>query len=154
MQRSSKRAAATGAVVAMVISGAALVGVPGAQADDVSRQIAGTWRVTVQPSSGPSTAPFESIIAYTSSGSVIEVTSRAPASSGLGSWERLGSGRYATTFEKYRFSGTNYLGKTVIEEVSEVSPDGSRYTATATSTFLNSDGTRQVLSSTAVGERM
>ena len=154
MQRNSKRAVGMGAVAAMVISGAALVGVPGAQAEDVSRQIAGTWRVTVQPSNGPSTAPFESIIVYTSSGSVVEATSRAPASAGLGTWERVGAGRYASTFEKYRFAGATYLGKTVVEEVEEVSPDGSRYTATATSTILNADGTRQVFTSTAVGERM
>ncbi|HVE62953.1 MAG TPA: hypothetical protein VNB94_04035 [Mycobacteriales bacterium] len=154
MARTGIRAAATGAVATMAISGAVLTGLNGAHATD-SRQIAGTWQVTVQPDGAPSTAAFESTLVYTATGSVIETTSKAPASAGLGAWERLGSGRYAMTFQKYRFNGPTYVGKTVIEEVQYVSPDGSQYTGRATTTVYDAAGNVvATISATATGSRM
>ncbi len=60
----------------------------------------------------------------------------------LGTWKRLGSGRFTTTVEKYRFNGPMYIGKTVIHELQEPSADGSKYTGQATTTIVNNDGTR------------
>ena len=124
------------------------------QAADRGRQLAGTWRVTVQPDGAPASAAFESLLVYTSTGSVVETTSRAPSSAGLGVWDRRGGGRFAVVVEKYRFSGTTYVGRTVIEETSQVTPDGSRYTGRAVTTLLDAAGQVQTsFSSTATAVR-
>lgn len=151
---SSKRwqgaAVATAAVLALqgvVPSGAA-------QAHDRGRQLAGTWKVTVQPDGAPASAAFDSMLVYTSTGSVVETTSRAPSSAGLGVWDRRGAGRYSVVVEKYRFEGATYVGRTVIEETSRLAPDGARYTGRAVTTVLDASG--QVLrtfGSTATGVR-
>ena len=138
----------------MAISGVVLAGTGGAQAE-TSRQITGTWRVLVQPDGPPGAAPFESTLVYTSTGSVVEATSKAPTSAGLGTWERLGDGRYAMTVEKYRFNGPTYVGKTVIEETQQVEPDGSHYTGRAVTTVLDAAGNvLATFASSATGERL
>ena len=153
MKRNDLRMAAAGTVAAMTIGGAAVLGTTTAQAQDNGHRLAGTWVVTVQPLEGPNKTPFESRIAYTTTGSVVEATSRAPMSAGLGTWKRLGSGRFTTTVEKYRFNGPMYIGKTVIQEVQELSADGSKYTGQATTTIVNNDGTRVTFRSTSTGHR-
>lgn len=154
MARTALRAATMGTVGTMAISGALLMGLT-AQADTAARQITGTWRVVVQPDGAPTAAAFESTLVYTASGSVVEATSKAPSSAGLGSWERLGAGRYAMTVQKYRFNGATYVGKTVIEEVQELDPDGRHYSGRATTTVLDAAGNVVAsFSSTATGARM
>ena len=140
----------------MTISGAVLAGTTaGAQANDAGRQLTGTWLVTVQPVNGPSSESFESTIVYTATGSVLEATSKAPASAGLGTWERLGAGRYTTTFEKYRFNGSTYVGKTRIEETQEISADGAEYVGRSTTTVLSpSDQVVATFQSTATATRI
>jgi hypothetical protein len=147
--------AVLGTGVAMTLSAAMLAGTGSADPEASPRQIAGTWTVTVQPDGAPAAAAFESTLVYTSTGSVIEATSRMPTSAGLGAWERLGSGRYSMTVTKYRFNGTTFVGKAVIEEVQQVAPDGESYTGRATTTFYDASGAVvSRLSSTATGTRV
>jgi hypothetical protein len=95
--------------------------------------------VTVDPDGGQ--PPFVSTIAYGAAGEVVEATSRATASAGIGTWKRLGDGRFAIRFLKYRFSpdGT-FLGTTEVSEVTEVEPGGESFSGRATSTFRNAAG--------------
>ncbi len=46
-----------------------------------------------------------------------------------------------------------YIGKTVIQELQELSADGSKYTGQATTTDVNNDGTRVTFRSTSTGHR-
>lgn len=131
------RAAAVGTATAVVVGGAVLAGAGGAAASD-GRQLVGTWQVTVQPDGEPSS--FVSTLVYTSGGSVVEATSRMPASTGLGTWDRLGAGRFATVHEKYRFEGGAFAGTVRVEETSEVAPDGDHYTARAVTTLRDAKG--------------
>ncbi len=142
--RTSLKAAAAGTVATMVLGGAVLSGTTGAQASDTGRQLTGTWSVVVDPDPTPAgnQPPFVSTIAYTATGSVVETTSRAPSSAGLGTWDRLGGGEFTSTIEKYRFDGAgNYAGRTRITEVQTVAEDGGSYTARATTEILNPAGT-------------
>lgn len=137
--RTSLKTAAAGTVATMVLGGAVLSGTTGAQAADGGRQLTGTWRVLVDPDPTPAgdQPPFVSTIAYTSTGSVVETTSRAPSSAGLGTWDRLGAGEFTSTVEKYRFdSAGNYVGRTRIREVQTLAADGDSYTARATTEVL------------------
>ncbi len=61
--------------------------------------------------------------------------------------------QFTTTVEKYRFNGPMYIGKTVIQELQELSADGSKYTGQATTTDVNNDGTRVTFRSTSTGHR-
>src|SRR5262245_37786085 len=72
-----------------------------AAASDTARSITGTWTVTVDPD-GPPPA-FQSTITFTSAGGVVEATSKAVASGGIGAWTRAGDGTFDVTFRKYRF---------------------------------------------------
>ena len=163
-RRWQRAAVATVAVLALQgtlppgAAGAAQIagdGLAGAQAHERGRQLAGTWRVTVRPDGAPASAAFESLLVYTSTGSVVETTSRAPSSAGLGVWERLGGGRASVVVEKYRFAGTTFLGRTVIHETSQVAPDGSRYTGRAVTTLLSPSGqVEATFTSTATGVRL
>lgn len=151
---SSKRwqAAAVTTVAVLALQGTVPSGA--AQAHDRGRQLAGTWKVTVQPDGAPPSAAFESLLVYTSTGSVVETTSRAPSSAGLGVWDRTGAGRYEVVVEKYRFEGAAYVGRTVIRETSQLAPGGARYTGRAVTTLLDASG--QVVrsfGSTATGVR-
>lgn len=152
MARTGLRAAAVTTMTVVAVSGAVLSGAGGAAAQD-GRQIVGTWEVTVQPDGAADT--FVSKLVYTEGGSVVEATSRLPASAGLGTWDRIGAGRYSTTHEKYRFDGTTFVGTTRIVETSEVAPDGESYVARATTTLEDASGrvVRQ-FSATATGVRL
>ena len=122
---------------------------------DRGRQLAGTWRVTVQPDGAPAAAAFDSTLVYTSTGSVVETTSRAPSSAGLGVWDRRGAGRFEVVVEKYRFEGTAFAGRTVVSERSQLTPDGSRYTGRAVTTVLDASGrVLRTFASTATGVRL
>lgn len=131
------RTTAVGAVAAMALSGAVLSGSTGAQASS-GRQLPGTWAVHVDPD-GPMPS-FTSTIVYTSTGSVVETTMNRPPSTistGLGTWERLGDGRFALTHSKYRWEDGRFAGTVRIEETGELSPDGDRYVSRATTTILS-----------------
>lgn len=137
------RTTAVGAVAAMALTGAVLSGTSGAQASS-GRQLPGTWAVSVDPD-GPMPS-FTSTIVYTATGSVVETTMNRPPSAistGLGTWERLGDGRFAVTHSKYRWEDGRFVGTVLVEETGEVSPDGDHYTARATTTILSP--TRQTL---------
>ena len=155
--RTSLKTAAAGTVATMVLGGAVLTGTTGAQASS-GRQLAGTWAVTVDPD-GDAVPAFTSTIVYTATGSVIETTMNRPpsaVSTGLGTWERLGDGRFATTHSKYRWNGTTYAGTVLVNEVSEVAPDGQSYTARATTLFLDKDGNQVMppMTSDVTAERL
>lgn len=138
--RTSTKAATAGTVATMVISGAVLAGSTGAVAES-GRQLAGTWAVAVQPDGAPT--GFTSTIVYTATGSVVETTMNRPPSAistGLGTWDRIGDGRYAVTHRKYRWDSTGFLGTVVVEEVVEVAPSGDKYAARATTTVLDRAG--------------
>ena len=155
MSTRSWQAGAVATVAVVALQGVAPLGTGAAQAHDGGRQLAGTWKVTVQPDGAPAHAAFESLLVYTSTGSVVETTSRAPSSAGLGVWDRRGAGRYSVVVEKYRFEGAVFVGRTVISETSQLAPDGSRYTGRAVTTVLDASG--QVLrtfASTATGVRL
>ena len=148
-----------GAAVATAAVLALHVGVPSgtvaAQAGDRGRQLAGTWRVTVQPDGLPPSAAFASMLVYTSTGSVVETTSRAPSSAGLGTWDRRGAGRYEVVVQKYRFEGATFVGTTVVEETSQLEPGGARYTGRAVTTVLDAAGrVLRTFGSTATGVRL
>ena len=155
MRRTTK-AAAAGTVATMVISAAVLAGSPGAQAQS-GRQLPGTWAVSVQPDGAPT--GFTSTIVYTATGSSVETTMNRPpsaVSTGLGTWDRIGDGRYSVTHRKYRWDSTGYLGTVVVEEVVEVAPDGDSYTARATTTVLDRAGNQvgPAMTSTVTAERL
>lgn len=106
-------------------------------------QIVGTWVVTVTPSTPG--GPFQSTIAFTSSGAVIEATSKpftAPTtdtSEGLGVWETDGDSVHMT-FQKYRFSSTGtYIGRTVVVETETLRGENA-YTGHAVTTVYNPSG--------------
>ena len=146
------QAAAVTTVAVLALHGTVPSGA--AQAHDQGRQLAGTWKVTVQPDGAPASAAFESLLVYTSTGSVVETTSRAPSSAGLGVWDHRGAGRYEVVVEKYRFEGAAYVGRTVVRETSQLAPGGARYTGRAVTTLLDASG--QVVrsfGSTATGVR-
>lgn len=155
--RTSLTTAAAGTVATMVLGGAVLAGTTGAQADS-GRQLTGTWAVTIDPD-GDAVPSFTATVVYTSTGSVVETTMNRPpsaVSTGLGTWERLGDGRFATRLSKYRWNGTTYAGTALVNEVSEVAPGGDRYTARATTLFLDKDGNQAMppMSSTVTAERL
>ena len=159
MRTSLKTSAAAGTVTVMVLGGAVLAGSTSATASS-GRQLAGTWAVSVDPD-GDARPPFTSTLVYTATGSVVETTMNRPPSmisTGLGTWERLGDGRYEVTHRKYRWSSSGFLGTVVVHEVSEVAPDGDSYTSRATATFLGPDGrpdpALQPFSSTVTAERL
>ena len=152
--------AAVATVTVLALQGAVPSGAAGAaesaggQGHDRGRQLAGTWEVIVQPDGAPASAAFSSMFVYTSTGSVVETTSRAPSSAGLGTWDRRGAGRYEVVVEKYRFDGPAFVGRTVIEEAQQLSPDGSRYTGRAVTTVLDASGrVLRTFTSTATGVR-
>lgn len=134
--RRSMKAAAAGTAVTVAMGGAVLAGTTGVQAQDRGRQLTGTWRVVVdQDGEMP---PFVSTIAYTSTGSLVESTSRAPSPAGLGTWDRLGGHTFTSTFEKYRFDANGqYVGRVRITEVQTMAADGESYSARATTEIIN-----------------
>jgi hypothetical protein len=104
--------------------------------------LVGTWVVTVQldaPPGQPAPPPFESTIAYTAGGSVVEATSRAGfVAGGLGVWKKTGPSTYSATFRKYRFdAGGAFAGVAVITETIKVTSRGS-YTTRASTTDIYS----------------
>ena len=154
MNRTHWQGVAVTSVAVLALHTALPSGAAGAEEQDRGRQLAGTWKVVVQPDGAPAAAAFESMLVYTSTGSVVETTSRAPSSAGLGVWDRRGGGRYSVVVEKYRFEGATYVGKTVIEETSRLAPDGARYTGRAVTTVLDASGqVVRTFGSTATGVR-
>jgi hypothetical protein len=106
----------------------------------------GTWIVTVQLGAPPgqqAPPPFESTIAYTAGGSVVEQTSRHGLDAGgLGVWERTGPSTYVSKIQKYRFDSSGvYLGKVVITETIEVTSRSSYRTTSSVSDIYNAAGT-------------
>jgi len=137
MTARARRAVATAVVGGTMLTAGVLMNGSNVQAEP--RSLAGTWTVTVDPDGAQ--PPFVSTIAYGSAGEVVEATSRATASAGIGSWKRLGDGRFAIRFLKYRFTpGGTFEGTTEISEVTEVAPGGGSYTGRATSTVRNAAG--------------
>lgn len=104
--------------------------------------LVGTWQVTVDPLPNPAgdQPPFESTLAFDKGMTVVEATSRATASAGLGAWRRTGEDTFRFIVQKYRFDPTGaYVGKTVItEDVRMTGP--STYVGTAVSKFLTPNG--------------
>jgi len=129
------------AVVAVVASAAAAsvttvaTAAPAKQHDE---SIVGTWTVYVTPSTD---APFESTMAFAPGGEVMEATSRAPMSAGLGAWSHTGRGPIYVMFSKYRFdSAGNYIGKVTIHDVGRLSGTGDTYDGQATTVITNTAG--------------
>lgn len=140
-----------------VALGAALVaGQEGASAGP-GRQLAGTWAVSVDPD-GEMPPAFRSTILYTDSGSLVETTMNRPpenVTAGLGTWERLGDGRFAVTLTKYRFVDGEFVGTVLVEETAELAADGDSYVARATTTLLTpSGGVERSFSSVVTAERV
>ncbi|HEU0241080.1 MAG TPA: hypothetical protein VH496_14440 [Mycobacterium sp.] len=131
---------------AMLLTGAALVAggcsaaAAAAQPHTDSRSITGTWTVTVKPDGAQ--PAFQSTITYTTAGGLVEATSKAPSSAGVGIWTREGSGHFAISFIKYRFDGTGaYIGTTVVTENDVVDPHGDSYSGRATTKVIDASGT-------------
>src|SRR5215468_8567258 len=105
---------------------------------DDARSITGTWTVTVHPDGQPM---FESTITFTSAGGLVEATSKAVSSGGIGTWTRAGGGHFTVTFRKYRFDGTGaFIGTTVISEDDLVDASGNTYTGHATTKVIDLKG--------------
>jgi hypothetical protein len=98
--------------------------------------IVGTWVVQVTPHGVP-LPPFQSTLAFTPGGVVIEATSKpqhTPAgqvtdsTEGLGAWSMSGSSTVHIQFHKYNFDASgNYTGQTTIVETDTLSSDGASY---------------------------
>jgi hypothetical protein len=124
-----------------------------AATSDDARSITGTWTVTVHPDGQPS---FQSTITFTSAGGLVEATSKAVSSAGVGTWTRAGGGHFTITFRKYRFDGTGtFIGTTVISEDDLVDAGGTTYTGHATTKIIDAKGTVvTTFTSTAEAQRM
>jgi hypothetical protein len=129
---------------AMLLIGAALVAgcsaaAVAAQPNTNSRTIAGTWTVTVTPDGAQ--PAFQSTITYTAAGGLVEATSKAPSSAGIGTWTREGGGHFAISFIKYRFDGTGaFIGTTAVTENDVIDPHGNSYSGRATTKVLDAHG--------------
>jgi hypothetical protein len=125
-----------------------------AAATDDARSITGTWTVTVHPD-GPQPS-FQSTITFTSAGGVVENTSKAVSSGGIGTWSRAGGGHFTTMFRKYRFDGTGtFIGTTEVTEDDLVDAGGNTYTGHATTKVIDAKGNVTMsFTSTAQAERM
>jgi hypothetical protein len=139
------------ALIAALVAVALTAGLPAAASSaPIARaardySLTGTWFVTVQlgaPPGQPAPPPFESTIAYTSGGSVVEQTSRHGLDAGgLGVWEKTGRSPYAEKLQKYRFDANGvYVGKVVITETIDVTSRGSYRTTSSTSDIYNAAG--------------
>jgi hypothetical protein len=108
---------------------------------------------TVHPNGQPS---FQSTITFTSAGGLVEATSKAVSSGGIGTWTRAGGGHFSITFRKYRFDPTGtFIGTTDISEDDLVDADGTTYTGHATTKVIDAKGTViATFTSTAEAERM
>ena len=147
------------ASVLLLVAGAFAMGAcsrpaAAAAASEDARSITGTWTVTVHPD-GPQPS-FQSTITFTSAGGLVEATSKAVSSAGIGTWTRTGGGHFSITFRKYRFDGTGtFVGTTVITEDDLVDASGATYTGHATTKVIDAKGTvLTTFTSTAEAERM
>jgi hypothetical protein len=124
-----------------------------AAVSDDARSITGTWTVTVHPDGQPT---FQSTITFTSAGGVVEATSKAVSSGGIGAWTRTGGGHFTISFRKYRFDSTGtFVGTTVISEDDLVDAAGTTYTGHATTKVIDAKGNVIAsFTSTAEAERM
>lgn len=105
--------------------------------------LVGAWQVTVDPLPNPGgdQPPFESTLAFDKAMTVVEATSRAMSSAGLGAWRRTSEDSFRFVVQKYRFDATGaYVGKTVItEQVRMTGPD--TYVGSALTKILTPGGT-------------
>lgn len=136
--RIDKRAAAA-TVLISAVTVATGAGMAASEAAPAETQLRGTWQVVVDPTLPPDAPNFESTLSFGQAGVVTEATSRAPSSAGLGSWERTGPKTFEFEFQKYRFDGTTYLGKTVVHESVTVNEDGT-YSGEAITQIVNAAG--------------
>lgn len=140
-------AATTGVAVAVTLAATG-----GAVAQEGKKALEGTWQVQVQPDGAPS--GFSSTLSYLPGGVVVETTSKAPMSAGIGTWDRVRPGQYSIHFSKYRFTPQGaYAGTAVIDEVTTLGEDGS-YAGRAMTTLLDPSGAVvSQFSSTSTGTR-
>ena len=107
--------------------------------------LTGTWILNVQlgaPPGQPAPPPFESTIAYTPAGSVVEQTSRHGFDAGgLGVWEKTGRSAYTSKIQKYMFDANGvYRGKVLITETIEVTSRGTYETTSSASDIYSPTG--------------
>jgi hypothetical protein len=81
-------------IVALVALGGAKSNVRGEDYKSVN-QLAGTWEVTVMPAGG---APIIDYVTFHEGGGLTNIDPDPNLSAGLGTWERLGPNRFASTF--------------------------------------------------------
>lgn len=136
--RIDKRAAAATALLSAVTV-ATGAGMAASEAAPAETQLRGTWQVVVDPATPPGGPDFESTLSFGQAGVVTEATSKAPSSAGLGAWQRTGPKTFEFRFQKYRFDGATYLGKTVVHESVTVNDDGT-YAGSATTLIVNAAG--------------
>jgi hypothetical protein len=152
------------AVVAFGLAGlgAAVTGAGAAAQPSGARPVAnivGTWTVTATPDN-PAMPPFQSTLAYTEGGVLIEATSKpfvAPVtdtSEGLGSWQMVGVSTLHLTFVKYLYNaGGQFIGTTTVVETDTVS--GNTYMGHATATVRSPNGTVETsFGVSSMGQRM
>ena len=111
--------------------------------------IVGTWVVQVTPHGAP-LPPFQSTLAFTPGGVVIEATSKpqhtptgqvTDSTEGLGAWSMSGSSTVHIQFHKYNFDANgNYTGQTTIVETDTISSDGASYAGLANVTVTSPSG--------------
>jgi len=142
--------------------GAAVTGVGAAAQPSGARPVSsilGSWTVTATPDN-PAVPPFQSTLAYTEGGMLIEPTSKpfvapvADTSEGLGSWRMVGASTLHLTFVKYNYNADGqFIGTTTVVETDTVS--GDTYKGHATATIRSPDGTvENSFGISSVGQRM
>ena len=150
------------AVFGLAGLGAAVTGVGAAAQPSAARPVAsivGTWTVTATPDN-PAMPPFQSTLAYTEGGVVIEATGKpfvapvADTSEGLGSWQMVGASTLHLTFVKYLYNADGqFIGTTTVVETDTLG--GDTYMGHATATIRSPDGTvENSFGVSSVGQRM
>lgn len=146
MNKPNRMTITIGVATAAIATAVVAVTVPAASSSPghtISAAFIGTWDVSVNPASAPGAPPaFTSLLQYSSSGGVSEITTRgAGLTSGLGAWRRGPNGTYRTVFEKYRFDSTGTWVATVrIRETDTVARNGRSYNGHATTDILSPTG--------------
>lgn len=82
------------AIAALVALGSLPFNVHGQDSKSIN-QLIGTWEVTVMPNGGD---PIIDYVTFNEGGGVTNIDPDPNLSAGLGTWERLGSNRFANTF--------------------------------------------------------
>jgi hypothetical protein len=82
------------AIAAVIALGGAPLNARG-QGYKTVNQLAGSWEVTVMPSGGGHIIDY---VSFTEGGGITNIDPDPNLSAGIGTWERLGSNRFANTF--------------------------------------------------------